>query len=256
VSLRVLVVDDNPDYRALVRYALAGSELEVVGEASAVQDGIDAAGDLQPDLILLDVLMHGADGLAAVKPMREAAPAAVVVAVASYAEHELWGASAHLERVVYLSKATRATRLCDELVAIAARAGAVDDVIATERERLPPELQSARAARKFVSRVLAAWDCSELEDSVLLLVSELVTNAVVHAHTDVEVVLRLRPDRLRVEVVDSASDYVHRRDATSDEQSGRGMALTEALASAWGIDALVAGKCVWFEVPRDDVGAA
>jgi anti-sigma regulatory factor (Ser/Thr protein kinase) len=101
-----------------------------------------------------------------------------------------------------------------------------------------------------VGSVLETWSCADLEDSVQLLVSELVTNAVVHAQSDVEVALHLREDRVRVEVIDAAAEYVHRRDAGDDEQSGRGMALTEALASAWGIDTLLAGKSVWFEVPR------
>ena len=118
-----------------------------------------------------------------------------------------------------------------------------------------PEGQSVAQARRFVRRALEDWGAEDLSDEAVLATSELVTNAVVHAHTDVEVVLRLRPDRLRVEVIDAATDYIYRRDAAADEQSGRGMALTEALAAAWGIDALVAGKSVWFEVLRPGEGA-
>jgi DNA-binding NarL/FixJ family response regulator len=250
MTLRLLVVDDNPDYRRLVRFALAGTDIEIVGEASAPAEGVEAAAALQPDLVLLDVVMEGADGLLAVQPIQDAAPRAAIVAVASYAEHELWGGATPFQRVAYLSKATPPSRLCDELVRIASTAQATSDVLATEQLKLPGELQSARAARRFVSEVLERWDVSEVADSALLLVSELVTNAVIHARSDVEVVLHLRSERVRVEVVDDASEYVHRRDASSEEQSGRGMALTEALASSWGIDTLLAGKRVWFEVPR------
>jgi anti-sigma regulatory factor (Ser/Thr protein kinase) len=116
-------------------------------------------------------------------------------------------------------------------------------------------VQSARGARRFASKVLASWGCEDLEDAVLLLVSELVTNAVIHARSDVEVVLRLRPSRVRVEIIDAATDYIQRRDAASEDQSGRGMALTEALAASWGVDSLVAGKSVWFEVVRGDDAA-
>jgi anti-sigma regulatory factor (Ser/Thr protein kinase) len=130
----------------------------------------------------------------------------------------------------------------------------VSDVLATERERFPADVQSARGARRFAARTLDSWGCADTEDAVLLLVSELVTNAVIHARSDVEVILRLRPSRVRVEVVDAATEYVQRRDAASEDQSGRGMALTEALAVAWGIDTLVAGKSVWFEVERGDAG--
>lgn len=250
-GLRLLIVDDNPDYRLLVRMALAGSAIEVVGEASTIPAGLEAAANLQPDLVLLDVVMQDDDALAALQPLREASPGVAIAVVASYAEHELWGRSPHVEGVAYLSKATPPRRLCDELVRIARSARAVSDVVAVERARFTSEVQSAGSARRFVSKVLASWGCEDVEDAVLLLVSELVTNAVIHAHSDVEVVLRLRPSRIRVEVVDAATDYVQRRDAAVDDQSGRGMALTEALAAAWGIDTLVAGKSVWFEVDRD-----
>ena len=255
MTYRLLVVDDNPDYRLLVRYALQGSEIEVVGEEASIAAGVRAAGELQPDLVLLDAVLDGSDGLLAVRPLQKAAPAAAVVAVASYAEHELWGATPHLDGVAYLSKGTPPTRLCDELVRVLERARAVSDVEASERMRFPAELQSARAARQFVGTVLEDWGCADLEDSIQLLVSELVTNAVIHAHSDVEVALHLRSDRVRVEVVDAAAEYVHRRDAGDEEQSGRGMAMTEALASAWGIDTLVAGKSVWFEIERTGVEA-
>ena len=250
MSLRLLVVDDNPDYRVLVRYALAESDIEVVGEATSVAEALRFAGELQPDLILLDVVMQGDDALASLQPLRDAAPGAAVAVVASYAEHELWGLSPHTDGVAYLSKGTPPQRLCDELVRVAKSARAVSDVLAVERERFPSDVQSARAARKFAAKVLSAWECKDVEDAVLLLVSELVTNAVIHAHTDVDVILRLRPERVRVEVVDDAAAYVQRRDAASGDQSGRGMALTEALAEAWGVDTLVAGKSVWFEVAR------
>jgi DNA-binding NarL/FixJ family response regulator len=255
VSHRLLVIDDNADYRMLVRFALAGSSIDVVGEASTIAEGLSAAAELQPDLIVLDVVMQDDDALGSLQMLREAAPQAAVVVVASYAEHELWGMSPHAEGVAYLSKATPPQRLCDELVRVRTSAQAVSDVLAVERQRFPSEVQSAGAARRFASTVLGTWGCEELTDAVLLLVSELVTNAVIHAHSDVDVILRLRPSRVRVEIVDSASEYVQRRDAASDDQSGRGMALTEALAAAWGVDTLVAGKSVWFEVQRGDTGA-
>lgn len=255
MSLRLLVVDDNPDYRLLLRYALAGSPIEVVGEADSTAEGLALAAALQPDLVVLDVVMQDDDALSSLQPLREAAPSAAVVVVASYAEHELWGMSPHAEGVAYVSKATPPRKLCQELERVALSARAMSDVVATERARFPGEVQSARGARKFAGQVLESWGCADIEDAVLLLVSELVTNAVIHAHSDVEVILRLRPARVRVEIVDAASDYVQRRDAATDDQSGRGMALTEALAAAWGVDTLVAGKSVWFEVVRGDVGA-
>lgn len=247
---RVLVVDDNADYRALLRYALAGSAIEIVGEATSPADGVRLARDLQPDAILLDIVDRRDQGLAAVRPIQEAAPAATIVAVASYAEHELWGRSTQLGSMAYLSKATLATQLCEALLRIIETRHDTDDVIETARERFPADLKSVRLARRFVAGVLASWRFDELQDSAELLVSELVTNAIVHAHSSVELAVHLRPARVRVEVIDTARDHVRRRDAKDDEQSGRGMALIEALAVAWGIDSLLAGKSVWFEMER------
>ena len=247
---RLLVVDDNPDYRLLVRFALEGSAIEVVGEASTPAEGIRLAFELQPDAVLLDIVHRDDEGLKAVGPLQDAASSTTVVATASYAEHELWGRSTHLGGIAYLSKSTPPTQLCAELLRILESSHQADDVITSVSERFPADLKSARTARRFVAGVLESWGCDELQDSAALLVSELVTNAVVHAHSTVELAVHLRPTRVRVEVIDMAREHVRRRDARDDEQSGRGMALIEALAVAWGIDTLLSGKSVWFEIER------
>jgi anti-sigma regulatory factor (Ser/Thr protein kinase) len=107
-----------------------------------------------------------------------------------------------------------------------------------------------------VDETLRRWDCGEQLDVVTLLVSEVVTNAIVHAGTDVEVSVELKPDAVRIEVSDEAVGLPAPRDATDEETSGRGLALVEALASEWGVDSRPEGKVVWFEVPRLDGPAA
>jgi DNA-binding NarL/FixJ family response regulator len=252
---RVLVVDDNPDYRLLVRFALEDTAFEVVGEAATPEEGVRLARELQPDAVLLDIVHRDDEGLRAVRPIQEAAASATVVAVASYAEHELWGRSSHLGGIAYLPKSTPPSKLCDELLRILESGHDTDDVITSATERFPADLKSARTARRFVARVLEEWGCDELQDSAALLVSELVTNAVVHAQSSVEMAMHLRPNRVRIEVIDTAREHVRRRDAADDEQSGRGMALIEALAVAWGIDTLLSGKSVWFEIERPEAAA-
>ena len=252
---RLLVIDDNPDYRVLVRIALAESSIEVVGEAATPTEGLRLAEELQPDVVLLDIVDRGDRGLAAVAPLQEAVGAATIVAVASYAEHELWGRTSQLGSVAYLSKATPPTQLCEAILHILESHDRTDDVLESARERFPADLKSARTARRFVHDVLDGWGCDDLQDGAALLVSELVTNAVVHAHSAVELALHLRPARVRFEVIDTARDHVRRRDAKDDEQSGRGMALIEAIAVAWGIDSLLSGKSVWFEMERPPSGA-
>ena len=119
---------------------------------------------------------------------------------------------------------------------------------------LPADPSSAATARRFVANVLEEWQVPGLVDTVTLLVSELVTNAVLHARTECELVLRLRDRVLRVEVHDRSPVAPSRRLYEADAGTGRGMLLIEALASAWGADAGDAGKQVWFEVDGEDLG--
>jgi anti-sigma regulatory factor (Ser/Thr protein kinase) len=84
--------------------------------------------------------------------------------------------------------------------------------------------------------------------TVALLVSEVVTNALVHGSGQVR--LRVLPLEVgvRIEVFDGSSVLPTRRRATELDEGGRGIALVEALAVAWGSQAAAGGKCVWFEV--------
>jgi len=107
---------------------------------------------------------------------------------------------------------------------------------------------SAAAARRFLRSTLQDWHRTELEDVALLLVSELVTNVVLHARTPGEVVVALRPPGLRVEVHDGDDRLPVRKDYGPDAGTGRGMTLLAALSSAWGAEPTSAGKVVWFEV--------
>lgn len=248
---RVLVVDDNPDYRTLVRHALAGADdFVVVGEARDAATGLLAAAELHPDVVVLDIVMPGMDGLTAITPMRAVAPSAALVAVSAYPEHEVWNRSPLAASIGYLSKSTPARRMAEELRALATVLSGGDQVVASARRRFGPDLRSAGEARLFIDETFEQWDCGQLTDTVKLLVSELVTNAVIHAHSEVELAVHLRPEKVRVEVIDAADAVIQRRDAAQEAQSGRGMALIEALSTAWGIDTLLSGKSVWFEVAR------
>ncbi|MER6212748.1 ATP-binding protein [Streptomyces sp. NPDC001272] len=111
--------------------------------------------------------------------------------------------------------------------------------------------------RDFTRRALADWSWApgtEAEEDVLLLVSELVTNACLHAGGPRELVLRYGPeDRLRVEVTDGSPDLPRPRPAHDPARpGGHGLVLLDHLARAWGC-ALLAdgrpGKTVWLELP-------
>ena len=122
--------------------------------------------------------------------------------------------------VGYLTKETPARRLAAELDALVGLVGAVEQLLSEASQRFEQDAQSARAARRFVSQALTGWDDDEgdLTDTVTLLVSELVTNAVLHAGSDVEVSVRLTPTAARIEVTDASAEAIAPRDA--DQRGG------------------------------------
>lgn len=249
---RVLVVDDDPDYRWLVRLALApGSGFEVVAEAGDGREAVAEAANARPDVVLLDCTMPGADAFDALPGLREVAPDARIVLVSGHDAADLRVASRSAGAVGYLTKETPARRLGAELSALVGLVEAVEQLLAEASQRFEQDAQSPRAARRFVSQALTAVDDDDLTDTVTLLVSELVTNAVLHAGSEVEVLVRLTATAARVEVTDASAQAVAPRDAASDEDSGRGLALVGNLARRWGVrEAPGGGKTVWFEVDR------
>lgn len=120
-----------------------------------------------------------------------------------------------------------------------------------DRLLLPPEPRSAAKARSFARDYVAASGSSADPDVVELLVSELVTNAVLHARTSVIVNISTARGGIRVEVADEAVGSVAQRHYSPDATTGRGVGLVDVLASDWGVRSHAYGKTVWFEViPR------
>lgn len=115
---------------------------------------------------------------------------------------------------------------------------------------LAAEPISAARARQLVTDALRRSRCEALADVAELLVSELVTNAILHARTDVTVRVDVDTARLRVEVRDETLVEPQLRRYREDATTGRGMFLVETLASRWGSQAHQGGKAVWFELDR------
>lgn len=114
---------------------------------------------------------------------------------------------------------------------------------------LPAELASAREARRFVAECAARMYRPEVVETAQLLVSELVTNAVAHAGTRVEVECALTEEGLRVSVCDGSSQLPTPGQPDAWDEQGRGLVLVDTLASRWGTDAHPDnGKAVWFEL--------
>ncbi|MGW4152868.1 SpoIIE family protein phosphatase [Micromonospora chersina] len=133
------------------------------------------------------------------------------------------------------------------------------------RVRLPADRRTPAAARALVRSVLAEADLHELLNEALLLTTELTTNAVEHARTELDIEVEADPAGLTVTVTDFASGPVDEllvgvRNTTSDitevAERGRGLLLVDHFASRWGTTYLPTGKGVWFRLDRPGVGAA
>jgi PAS domain S-box-containing protein len=122
-----------------------------------------------------------------------------------------------------------------------------------QRATLAPAAESARTARRLVADVLISVGGDELIDTAALLTSEVVTNGIVHAHTDLQVVVEATATWVRVEVVDGNPQLPSRREYDENAVTGRGMEMVDLLADDYGVEPLDDnGKRVWFrlgEVP-------
>jgi anti-sigma regulatory factor (Ser/Thr protein kinase) len=117
--------------------------------------------------------------------------------------------------------------------------------------KLPPEPASVAAARRLVDRQLRAWEVDLADGTISLLVSELVTNAVVHAGTEIELVVAIAGGTVEVGVTDGVSGSVTPSHLAWTSEGGRGLLLVERLAREWGTQSVPAGKCVWFRIGLD-----
>lgn len=113
--------------------------------------------------------------------------------------------------------------------------------------RLPCDRQSARLARRFVTETLSSWLGPRQHEVAELLTGELVTNAVLHAHTDVAVTVSLARTVVRIEVEDGSDRPPVPVDADDYAGSGRGLRLVDDLSDGWGVEPVAGGgKTVWF----------
>jgi anti-sigma regulatory factor (Ser/Thr protein kinase) len=111
--------------------------------------------------------------------------------------------------------------------------------------RLAPHPTAPRAARDLVSRALVDWRLSQQIPDACLVVSELVTNAMIHAGTDIDVTLAEHRRSVRVAVRDHSPALPVERHGRSDEH-GRGLGIVAELASSWGVlPHADGGKVVW-----------
>ena len=103
-------------------------------------------------------------------------------------------------------------------------------------------------ARAFTRETLHQWQLAPLEDTVTLLVSEMVTNALVHTNGFATLELRRDDSHVRILVTDAHSRVPRPREVDLDATGGRGLMLVESLAEEWGVEPSGGGKTVWAAV--------
>ena len=109
-------------------------------------------------------------------------------------------------------------------------------------------VESVAAARDFVASRLEAWHLEDLGDVAVLLTSEIVTNAVLHARTPYRLTVAYTAPELLVEVADTCDDLPRPTEPDTEEERGRGLWLVEQLSERWGTAVLQTGKVLWFVV--------
>jgi GAF domain-containing protein/anti-sigma regulatory factor (Ser/Thr protein kinase) len=121
-------------------------------------------------------------------------------------------------------------------------------VIVEEGLRLGDEPDAVPRARRFAAAALRGSPLAALLPDTEIVVSELVTNALLHAEGPVVVRVLPRGATVRVEVKDGTRRHPVRSAASTDGMTGRGIRLVEALSRRWGVDAVEDGKVVWAEL--------
>jgi anti-anti-sigma factor len=117
-------------------------------------------------------------------------------------------------------------------------------------QRLEPTVHAPRAARELVASACAEWGLPETAIAAEVVASELVTNAVRHAGTSIDVRVTLRDDQLRISVRDGEAGLARRQSPAEADAHGRGLLIVDAVATTWGNVPIGDGKVVWATLRR------
>ncbi len=238
----VLLVDDDADLRRLLRAALAGNErFEVVGDAADGESALRLADRVHPDIVVLDLGLPDIAGREVLTRLRGRHPGVRVI-VFTGTEPESVSSMQSLGAAGVVIKGAHLSRL------LAVLEDVVDqpvEVAGLELERRP---DSVGQARRFTQERLTDWGARAITENAVLVVSELVTNAITHGRSACKVVLRWGYGSLRIEVADFGPGSPEPQPQSTMRPSGRGLMIVSSVATAWGIDPCDVGKIVWAEI--------
>ena len=117
---------------------------------------------------------------------------------------------------------------------------------------LPPTVDSVSAGRRLVSEALSAWGLDGLIYTATLLTSEVLTNSVLHARTQIVLTVeRVSRDCVSISVHDGSRHVPRRRRHAQDATTGRGLDLLDRLAQSWEVQSQDGGKTLTFTVGSD-----
>src|SRR5689334_10070766 len=170
MSLRLLIVDDHPLTRDALASLLAQHGFDVVGQASDGTEAIALAGELEPDVVLLDLSMPGLDGLDALPRLREAAPACEVVVLTADGTEENLLAAIRGGAAGYLLKSEPPERIVEFLRGVGRGEAALSGAVARRLLEQVREGGGVGSPGGVPDSIAAALSAREIE--VLLLLDE------------------------------------------------------------------------------------
>ena len=223
---------------------LTRAGLAPVVEAASAGEALARAGEHDFALVVLDVVMPERSGLDVLPELHNLVPNGRIVVLSNLPRHRVASVAHARGATGYVEKRVAPDRLVTEILVAAAAVTATAERISA---RLPAEPIAARTARGVIRDALPAAD-QELLDSIQLLVSELVTNAVLHTSSAPRLDVHVGRSNIRVEVFDDDATPPQVRERAGP--GGWGLQLVERLASRWGTTAQPDGKVVWFEIDR------
>jgi DNA-binding NarL/FixJ family response regulator len=247
-QLRMLIVDDDAEQRMLVGRLLADHGITLVVHAADGSEAIDLAALHQPHVILLDLAMPGRSGFDVLPDIQQASPDAAIVILSNLPQRRLAHKLRQRGAVGYIDKRAAPDQLITEILVAAAITELARDGLSIE---LPDHASAPRIGRRLIRNLLIHRDRALVAD-VELLVSELITNAIVHASSAPQLEVRLSRQSIRVAVHDAEPSLPEFRVPDAGRPGGRGMQLLSTLASRWGADHSDTGKVVWFEIDRHE----
>jgi CheY-like chemotaxis protein/anti-sigma regulatory factor (Ser/Thr protein kinase) len=253
----LLVEDDSPSARATATMLADGgvfAKVATARDAGAAIDGLRAGADL----LVLDLWLPEQQGLELLADVRSSRAwrELPVVVLSGRIDAEVIHRSYELGANCFVRKPDR----------IGEWAGAVRAIEQFWLRRTQPDTtrpmsvfqlplgataSSVRDARSTIRRLIEGWGMPALAETGELCTSELATNAVVHARSPVLLTAERTETGIRVEVQDEVPGGVEAGSLDGVGETGRGLAIVDAMASTWGVDQHDGGKTVWFEL-RDD----